>query len=360
MKPTPVARRILCWAAGLGALWPAPPAGAQPTAQVPAAAETTPLSSPGATAADAAVWVDSTDPAASLVVGAGGGDGLDVYDLAGNRVQHSDRPVAARSVDLRSGFPLGGRVVDLVAAAGRGIAFFAVEPARRRLVDVSARVWPAPYAGGGICLYHSDSSERFYAFTADPDGFVTQWELLDRDGLVDVRRVRGFQVGSAAQGCVADDDLGRLYVSERRVGVWEYGAEPHTSAAARNLVDRVGDEGHLSADVGGLAIARQPGRRGYLLVSSQGDSSFAVYRRQAHPFLGRVEVGGSSAADGCSGTVGIEAAAVALGSAFPFGLFVCGDADNAVPGPAGAPNFKYVRLEGVLAAAEAQPESRAA
>jgi 3-phytase len=318
------------------------PASAQVLTTVPATAETEPV----AAAADLAIRVDPLDPAASLVVGADRRTGLDVYDLGGNRTQHVERPGRANGVDLRSGFPLGGRVVDLVATGGRGMAFFAVSD-DRRLVEVGARAFAGPFLEEGICLYHSDLSERFYAFTTEPDGVVTQWELVDRAGLVDVRRVRHFDAGSAVSGCVADDELGRLYVSEKEAAIWEYGAEPEAWPARRTPVDRVGS-GHLTADVEGLAIVGQPGRRGYLLASSAGDSTFAVYRRQTHTFAGRVQVVEGGSADGCRASKGIEAVAASLGPAFPFGIFVCGDADNTAPGSSGNQNFKYVRLERVL------------
>ena len=190
---------------------------------------------------------------------------------------------------------------------------------------------------------------RFYAFTTEPDGDVTQYELLDQGGLVDARVVRGWPVGSAVVGCVADDETGRLFVSEKRSGIWRYNAEPDGSPLARTRVDRVGGDGHLARDVAGLALVTQPGRRGFLLASSRGDGTFAVYRRgRDNGWLGQREVVDGMAADGCSDTVGIEAVAANLGPDFPAGIFICQDGDNTAPGPAGHQNFKFVRLENVI------------
>ena len=47
-------------------------------------------------------------------------------------------------------------------------------------------------------------------------------------------------------------------------------------------------------------------------------------------------------------TMGIEAVAANLGPDFPAGIFVCQDAHNTPPGPAGHQNFKLVRLENVI------------
>jgi len=148
---------------------------------------------------------------------------------------------------------------------------------------------------------------------------------------------------------VVDDEHGRLYVSEERVGIWEYGAEPGSPVFPRILVDATGPAGHLTADVEGLAIVEQPGGHGYLLASSQGDHTFVAYRREPdHTFLGKLRVLGNGAVDGCSDTDGIEATAAYLGPSFPSGIFVCQDGRNTRPGSAGRQNFKYLPLENVL------------
>ena len=90
--------------------------------------------------------------------------------------------------------------------------------------------------------------------------------------------MRRFAVGSQTEGCVADDERGDLYIGEEAKGIWRYSAEPN-AGTKRARVDSTGPDGHLEAEVEGLALARGPARSGYLIASSQGDSSFAVYRR---------------------------------------------------------------------------------
>ena len=312
--------------------------------------ETTPVVSDGDAAGDIAVWVNPGDPSASLVIGADRRGGLESYDLKGKRVQRLARPAGAvYGVDVRSGFSLGGQTVALVGTGGRTMSFFCLDPNGRQLHEVGAHAFPTKWADVGFCLYRSAVTGRFYAFTTEPDGDVTQYELLDQGGLVDARVVRGWPVGSAVVGCVADDETGRLFVSEKRSGIWRYNAEPDGSPLARTRVDRVGGDGHLARDVAGLALVTQPGRRGFLLASSRGDGTFAVYRRgRDNGWLGQREVVDGMAADGCSDTVGIEAVAANLGPDFPAGIFICQDGDNTAPGPAGHQNFKFVRLENVI------------
>ena len=70
------------------------------------------------------------------------GAALESYDLKGKRVQRLARPAGSvNDVDIRTGFSLGGGTVTLVGAGGRGMSFYRLDPAGRRLSDVGARRW---------------------------------------------------------------------------------------------------------------------------------------------------------------------------------------------------------------------------
>ena len=330
------------------------PVQASPPRATAGKVETTPVRSEGDAADDVAVWVHPTQPALSLVIGTDKRDALEVYDLAGRRIQRIAGGRAMNNVDLRTGFSIGGEVVPLVATAGGGLRFFRLD--ERRLTEVTAPpVQIEPAEEDGVCLYRSRVSGTFYAFTTGPKGWVDQWELVADGDRVDARLVRGWHIGSRLESCVVDDDHGRLYVSEERVGIWEYGAEPGAPLFPRILVDVTGPAGHLTADVEGLAIVEQPGGDGYLLASSQGDHTFVAYRRGPdHAFLGKLRVVSGGTVDGCSDTDGIEATSSYLGPSFPAGIFVCQDGRNTLPGSAGRQNFKYLPLEAVLDFTESQ------
>lgn len=324
-----------------------------PAASAPASAETTPVMSDGNAAADVAVWINSANPGASLVLGTDKRAGaLESYGLDGKRVQRLVRAAGtANTVDVRNGFALGGRTVALVATGGRAMSFFRLDGGRQ-LREVTARDFPTGGPQAGLCLYRSAVSGRFYAFVTDPRGDIIQYELFDQGGFVDAREVRTWPLGRPGRSCVADDETGRLFVSESGSGVWRYSAEPDASPIDRREVDHVGGGGHLASGVAGLAVVVQPGRRGYLLASSPGDNTFAIYQRgHNHAWVGQREVIGGGAADGCSATDGIEAVTAGLGPNYPAGLFVCQDGRNTAPGPSGRQNFKYVRLERLLDAA---------
>ena len=179
-----------------------------------------------------------------------------VYDLAGNRLQRISE--AHGNVDVRYDFPLGGAAVDIVAATRGGLRVYGVNPSTRTLASITDGASISTNSGEGLCLYRSATSGRFYAFQISQAGAVQQWWLRDNDndGRVDAQLVRSFNVGSEAEGCVADDDLGNLYISEEDVGIWRYGAEPE-AGSTRVMVDSV-SSGRVVADVEGLAIVNLP------------------------------------------------------------------------------------------------------
>jgi 3-phytase len=339
-----------------------PTAGAAPDPRAPpppsahtvqADVETTPVDTYGDAADDPAIWVNPADPARSLVIGTNKKLGLDVYDLSGKRVQQLPDG-RLNNVDLRPGFRLGGRDVTIVVASNRthkSISVYAIDPDTLRLVDVAAGVIPTglsdPY---GICLYHDRRRNRFYAFVNDgDDGAFRQWQLYPDGDKVRAKRVRDFAVGSQAEGCVADDASGALYVAEEDIGLWRYSADPK-AGAERRLVDGIKD-GRLTADVEGVGLYARPDGTGYVVLSSQGTDNFAVYRREGNnEFVGFFWVVANDALgiDGVSETDGLEVSSAALGAQFPDGLLVAQDGRNITP--AERQNFKFVSWAKIAAA----------
>lgn len=311
--------------------------------------ETQPVPSGGDAADDPAFWVHPTEPGLSLVIGTDKNSGLAVYDLAGVEIQFlADGDL--NNVDVRYGFPLGGRSIDIVAAGNRTgdtIAVYAVDPVTRALADVTAGVLPVGVNEAyGFCLYRSAISGSYYAFVNDKEGVVEQWALSDDGtGLVDATLVRSFDVGSQTEGIVADDETAALYIGEEDVGIWRYDAEPD-AGTSRVQVDGTRG-GHLTADVEGLAIYHAGDGSGYLLASSQGSSEFVIYeRRGSNDHVMTFQVGAGDGIDPVSGTDGIDVTNVDLGPLFPTGAFAAQDNAN----DSGNQNFKLVPWAAIAAA----------
>lgn len=325
---------------------PADAEGAPATARtVQPVLETPPVETLNDAADDPAIWVHPHDPSMSLVIGTNKQLGLYVYDLEGRLLQALPDG-RMNNVDLRDGFTLGGRSVTVVAASNRtnqSIALYLLDPVTRRLARAGDPV-PTGFADPyGLCMYMSPRTGAHFVFVNDSgNGKVRQWQLKDEGGRLAAELVREFSVGHQAEGCAADDELAHLYVAEEDGGFWRYSAEPD-GGAIRMEIDRVNGANGLVADIEGVAIWYGPGGRGYIVLSNQGASNFAVYRREGNnAFIGLFHVVADAARgiDGVSGTDGLDVTSRPLGSHFPGGLLVVQDGRNLTP--AERQNFKYV------------------
>ena len=315
-----------------------------PVAEVTASAQTESIQDGGDAADDPSIWIHPSDPTASLIIATNKRGGLAVYDLTGKQLQYQAGGLP-NNVDLHYDFPLGDRAVALVVTGDREanrLVFYEVDAETRRLRPLVTKQPPLGFSPYGVCTYKSAVSGAYYAFVTSKQGEVQQWRLLATDdGEVAGERVRAWQMSSATEGCVADDRLGLLYLSEEERGVWRFGAEPGTEVAPR-LVGRVKPEGRLTGDIEGLALYYGDGAHGYLLVSSQGSNEFHVYRRDgANEWVGAFRIVAGEATDGVTHADGISVSSAPLGPAFPHGLLVVQDDQ----GPEGRQNFKLVPWE---------------
>src|ERR1044072_8320618 len=350
-----VSQRVLYTSVGVGMLILASllvlvsfrggPAKTKPRVQeVVATVETEPVSTGGDSADDPALWVNPSDPHQSLVIGTNKKRGLAVYDLSGKEIQFlADGQI--NNVDSRDDFPLDGKKVPLVTASNRSnnsIVVYRINVETRRLENVAAGVIKTNEAYGA-CMYRSSKSGRFYYFSTSKHGVGEQDELFDAgQGAVNAKKVRQINVGSQVEGCVADDELGYLYVGEENVAIWKYNAEPD-AGLKRPKVEGVGG-GNLVADIEGLTLAYGAGGNGYLIASSQGNDTFAVYRREgSNGYVKSFRIVAGGKIDRVTNTDGIHATTANLGPLFPNGVFIAQDGTD----DSGKQNFKLVPWQSI-------------
>lgn len=324
-------------AAAVACTDPEPPPGeVVPTARVEARGET---DGAAGDPDDPAIWFDAASPERSRVLGTDKEHGLFVYDLAGRVVQDlPDGP--SNSVDLRR-VTLAGRARTIVTTGNRGddtVRFYEVDDATGML----ARLAPEGGLAAGLTIYGHcmavDAGGALHVFVDDKDGWVIQRRLRDDGGVLAWEELRRFDVGGQVENCVVDDAGGGLYVGEEDVGVWRFDAWDTT--ADTGVLVAPADGPHLHVDVEGLALFGD-----LLVVSSQGDSAYAVYdRTRDHAFIGRFRVA-AGAVDAASETDGLDVSTAEI-PGFPGGLLVVHDTAN--EGFTG--NFKLVAWADVAAA----------
>ncbi len=306
-----------------------------PTASVQARGETAAVGTANADAADdPAIWRNPADPAASLIVGTDKKAGLYVYDLAGKQLSFIDAG-RVNNVDLRD----MGAAGIIVAASDRNdplnaqLALFRLDPVTRKLTPLG-KVAAGAGEAYGVCLYRDGASLQ--AFNILKDGTINQLALDLSSAAPAGRIVRNMKLATQSEGCAVDERTRRLYVAEEDVGMWRFDARATGSTTPAKIAAADGIQ--IVADTEGVALATEgDGNGGYLLVSSQGDNAYAVYRLSDESYVGRFRIGAGKFG-ATEETDGIDVVAGDFGVDYPGGLFVAQDGHNTPS----AQNFKLV------------------
>ncbi|MES2014982.1 MAG: phytase [Pseudomonadota bacterium] len=319
---------------------------ANPAVVVQARAQTEPVAKLGDVADDPAIWVHPGDATQSRVLGTNKKQGLMVYDLQGKQLQMLEVG-RLNNVDLRQGVQWDGKYYDLAVASQRDdntVVLFGIDGSGT-VAELTR--FPTSFKEiYGICLYQPRSG-GLEVIVNDKSGAFEQYRIGRVDGQWNSVPGRQFKVASQPEGCVADDRTGRLFLGEEKRGVWTMAAGSNQPASMK-LVLGVGRD--LRADVEGMAIYHGE-RANYLIVSSQGDSSYVVLDAAApYKVRGRFKVGFNLDAgiDGAADTDGLDVTEKNLGGAFGQGMLVIQDGYKRLPD--GPQNFKYVGWEDVAKA----------
>ena len=310
------------------------PADEPAPAVVPAAGETAPTAEDGANGV--AIWVHPEDGAQSLVLGAGGTGGLEVYGLDGGLKQRI-ADIEASLVMVRYGFDLGGRKLPLVLA---------YDPVRSVLLGFTvaegqlARLPGTPIAADdeltGLCGFTSPVTGRAYALGMTDSGDMLQWELFSKGGALEGRLVRSVALGKGVEYCAVDDASATMYYGDEALGVMSLPVEPETDPA-RSIVDLVAPRGGIAEEVKGVALAQGADGKAFLLVSDVSAERISVYGLDG-ALAGRFQVGAGGKVDAVGESEGLALATAPMGAAFPEGLLAIADQDN----DDGHSNFKLV------------------
>lgn len=322
-------------------------------------------------------------------------------------------PGRFNNVDVLQDVEIGGDDRDLAIVSDRGrdqLRFYEIDDdavARGRpLTDVTARSAPLVFSRDqaevdeqrtayGLAAWYDDRRDAAYVLVSQRDATrIALLRLIAERDRIGYRLVRTLDLPSQfplpggtswkpcdepgvlpqVEGMVVDVDKKVLYAGQEDVGIWRVSARLDGEPA---LVDRVREFGvpghydpetdecvldadpgfggkHISADVEGLTVYYGPGGTGYLLASSQGDNTFAIYRRNgANGYVGSFRVAANGRFDGTEESDGAAVLNTGLGSRFPNGILVVQDglntpAEQNRDGDArDNTNFKFVRWESV-------------
>ncbi|MFH8658518.1 phytase [Streptomyces afghaniensis] len=331
-----------------------------------------------------------------------------------------DAPGRYNNVDLVTGLRTSTGRADVAVVSDRGndrLRFYRIDPSKPGgpLTDITdpatAPVFSTDQAeindqrtAYGLATWQDESTGRSYALVSRRErtrlalvelkptasGTVTYQQVRTLDLPASFRLPNGTTWSPCAEpgelpqveGMVVDPASGTLYAGQEDIGIWRIRADLTGKPV---LVDKVREFGvpgvydeeteecaagadpgyggdRLSADVEGLTLFQEPGGDGYLLASSQGDDTFALYDREVsedNEYEGGFRVGAASATlDGAQECDGAAVLNAPLGSRYPNGLLVVQDGHETPEVPDGeggtrtATGFKFVDLGDVVDAAD--------
>ncbi|MCW1719278.1 phytase [Pseudoalteromonas sp. A3] len=296
-----------------------------------ASTQTTPVAAFGDAADDPAIWINEQDAKSSLILGTDKRRGLMVYDLAGNKIQ-SLNVGRLNNVDVRQHQDINNETQTWITASNRtlnSISVFTVDSANKvnHVTEVATNLLEIY----GMCMYSSESGQ--YIFVNDKSGLFQQYKLTGEQSNLSGELVREFTLPSQPEGCSADDKRGQLFAGEEDAGIWYIGAEP-TSGNKAVMLQGINEQ--LVADVEGMEIYHADDKR-YLVVSSQGDNSYVLYKisdntQPSLSFAGKFNVIANldKGIDGAGETDGLTVTAKAL-PGYPEGMLIVQDGYNRMP-----------------------------
>ena len=300
---------------------------------------------------DPAFWLNPNDSNKSTIIGTDKKGGLAVYNLKGEQLfYYPDGNM--NNVDIRYNFVAGPDTFAIAACSNRSSNSISIYRINQdgSLSDVAARKIVSQMQGDvyGFCLYQNPDSHKIYAFVNSKNGEIEQWELFATDSLkIDARIARNLKLQSQVEGMVADDENNVIFIGEENTGIWKYNAEPTAEAKGELIsMSTETDNENIKYDIEGLAIYYLPNGEGYLLASSQGNYSYAVFQRKApYKYLGSFRITDDDKVDGTEETDGIEIYSQYLNNDFKHGLFIAQDGYNYENGQVVPQNFKLVPWE---------------
>ncbi|SKB47478.1 3-phytase [Parapedobacter luteus] len=302
---------------------------------------------------DPAIWVNSANPAESLVIGTDKNEdgALYVFDLKGQIIH--DKTVKGlkrpNNVDVAYGLSLGDITVDIAVTTERmthSLRIFTLphmKPVDNGGIPVFAGQTGPEYRDlMGIALYKAPTG-AIYAIVGRKNGptdgtYLWQY-LLEDDGKGQVkatlvRKFGHFSGRKEIEAIAVDNELGFVYYSDEQVGVRKYYADPQKGNEELALFATEG----FKDDHEGISIYKTSDSTGYILVSDQSANRFKVYSREgtaenphAHSLIADIKTS-TNQSDGS------DVVSIPLNADFKHGLFVAMSDDK---------TFQYYRWEDI-------------
>ena len=311
------------------------------------------------------------------------------------------------NVDIAYDIRLAGRTVDVAVVSDRyndQLRFFVIDPAgaaastpltevtaadQKFLFNPDREAVNEEHSAYGLAVWQPKRGETYAVVTQEGRTTIATARIVEISGKLGYTNVEKVTMPSTFalpdgstwfpceepgvlpqfEGVAVDQRSGVLYAAQEDVGLWRLEL-PLGSGGPPKLIDRVTDFGihdvydpeseectpidpnakgfggtRLTADAEGVDIYYGPDSTGYVIVSSQGDDTFAVYDRQGtNRPAGSFQVKGRNGVDDINGSDGLAVTNRPVGD-YRQGLLVTHDEPETGPDVdehRDATNFSYV------------------
>lgn len=312
---------------------------------------------PGDTVMDAAddpaIWYNKENPSSSLVFGTDKKGGIMVFNLAGKLIKYHKTGLP-NNIDIRRGFPIGNnRKADIAGFSNRAsntIEIYEIH-ADGDITSLLPEGHKPNFTGEvyGFCLFHNMKNSEYYAIINSKDGEIEVWKINGSSGIISLEFSRSFKTETQPEGMVADDINEILYVGEEDKGIWRFDLRSKSPDGPVLIIDgAIESNNALKDDIEGLAIC-YTGEGGYLVASSQGNNSYAIFKLTGdNSYIGSFRINDGKI-DGTEDTDGIDLLNLRLNDTFPNGVFIAQDGKNTDEnGKIQCQNFKFVNLNDII------------
>ncbi|MDA9094436.1 phytase [Gammaproteobacteria bacterium] len=319
--------------------------------------ETVEVLTPGDAADDPAIWFNAEQPSKSLIFGTDKRSGVHVYDLTGKALGFTELG-SINNIDLRTLYNKNRSDTYFFVSnrTTQSIDMWAYKDSDIRLdiIDMNFALAKEPLIQMlsniniyGICAGNDPQLGLIVFATEDGGPSVELWQYSNNT----LKLLTTFSNNGESEGCVYDDENRTLFISEENTnGVLKaYQVNDSLDFDSAIIIDS--RAGNIGGDPEGVAIYKTSLLSGYVVLSSQGDSKYNLYNREApYNYIDSFRVGNSlyAAIDGTSDTDGVAILSNNLNRDFPMGIMVVQDGYNFDKDQAKNQNFKYLSFKDII------------
>lgn len=308
---------------------------------------------------DPAIWINDLDKSNSLIFGTDKYNGIYSYDLNGKIINYS-KVGNVNNIDIRKTYT-NGNSYSLLYGSNRSdssLSLWILDDAKTdkdlKLGNFMLPVKPNHIAEAnmivyGVCAGTHPEFGNIAFITEDEGSRVQMWRFDFLESNFTLLKEFNNSDAIQSEGCVYDDENSTLFISEEqdRGILRAYKINKKLEFNNPMIIDT--RQGNIVGDPEGITILKTSDKDGYVILSSQGNSKFNVYKRtNPYNFIKSFSINGFGLVDEVNDTDGLDITSINLGTSFPEGILVVQDGRNEDTSSNNTQNFKYISTKDVL------------